>query len=105
MGRQYHDSLVEAVGTSFYYYTHHKDFDLTRANAVDFETFTNGWIKKYSGNWDVYGNSAPIEYNAFKPCVDQLVYRILTVTEDEIERRVSERVNEFISKANKKGDE
>ena len=97
MSDKYHDNLVEAVGSSFYYYTNHKDFNLVNSQ-VDFESFASGWIKKYRGDWDIYNNSQPMTYNTFKPCVDQLVYRILTATEDEIERRVNERVNEYISK-------
>jgi len=100
MSKQYHSNLVEAVGSSFYYYTNHKDFDLT-SSQVDFETFASGWIKKYRGDWDIYNHSAPMVYNTFKPCVDQLVYRIMDATEKEIERRVEERVNEYIVKLDK----
>ena len=89
MGNQYHNSLVEAVGSAFYYYTNRKDFDLINSQ-VDFESFANGWIKKYHGDWDAFSNSQPLMHNTFKPCVDQLVYRIMRATEDEIERRITE---------------
>tara|TARA_R110000772_G_scaffold125112_2_gene231778 strand:+ start:3783 stop:4085 length:303 start_codon:yes stop_codon:yes gene_type:complete len=97
MSKQYHDNLVEAVGSSFYYYTNHKDFDLTSAKLVDFENFANGWIKKYHGDWGIYNNSQPMACNTFKPCVDQLVYKVIAATESEIDRRVSEIVNEYLS--------
>jgi hypothetical protein len=93
---------VEAVGASFYYYTHHKEINLTSA-TVDFEKFSSGWLDEYRGNWEIYNNSSPIVYNIFKPCVDQLVYRIMDATEKEIERKVAERVNEYISKLESKG--
>lgn len=75
---------------------------------MDFESFSSGWIKKYHGDWGICNNSQPMAYNTFKPCVDQLVYRILTTTEGEIERRVKERVGEYISnfdKSNKESNE
>lgn len=96
MSNKYHSNLVEAVGSSFYYYTNHKGFDLA-SSKVDFESFTSGWIKKYHGAWDIYNTSQPMVYNTFKPCVDQLVCRILQATEDEIERRVNERVNKYFT--------
>lgn len=102
MNSKYHEMLVEAVGSSFYYYTNHKDFDLTSAKQVDFEAFANGWVKKYRGDWNIYNSSAPMAYNTFKPCVDQLVYRIIDGTEKEIERRVNERVNEVLTRLDKK---
>lgn len=101
MSKQYHNSLVEAVGSSFYYCTNHKDFDLTNAKQVDFESFANGWVKKYRGDWDIYSSSAPMVYNTFKPCVDQLVYRIMDATEKEIERRVNEILFKLEFKENK----
>ena len=103
MSKEYHSRLVEAVGSSFYYYTHHKEINLT-SEAVDFEKFTSGWVNEYRGNWEIYDTSAPIVYNSFKPCVDQLVCSIMDATEKEIERRVSERFNEYIVKLeNKRG--
>lgn len=104
MSKQYHEMLVEAVGSSFYYYSHHKDLDLSRATAEDFERFASGWIDKYRGNWGVYNNSIPMTCNTFKPCVDQLVYKIINGTEKEIERIVSERVNEILIRLEEKGD-
>ncbi len=101
MSNEYHKNLVEAVGSSFYYYTEHKNFNLTDAKQVDFESFANGWINKYRGDWDVYSSSAPMVYNTFKPCVDQLVYRVMDATEKEIDRRVKERVNEYLTKLEK----
>lgn len=100
MSKQYHSGLVEAVGSSFYYYTHHKEFNLTKNVSLDFERLTNGWIDEYRGNWEIYDASAPPVYNIFKPCVDQLVYRIMDATEKEIERRV----NEILIKLEKGGD-
>jgi hypothetical protein len=100
MSNKYHSNLVEAVGSSFYYYTNHKDFNLLNSQ-VNFEAFASGWIEEYHGDRGVHSNSQPMTYNTFKPCVDQLVYRILTATEDEIERQVSKRVNEYISKLDK----
>jgi hypothetical protein len=102
MSNRYHSNLVEAVGSSFYYYTHHKDLNLSLASAEDIKRLTSGWLDKYQGNWGAYNNSIPMTCNTFKPCVDQLVYRILTATEDEIERRVGERVNEYIAKLESK---
>jgi hypothetical protein len=96
MSNQYHKNLVEAVGSSFYYYAHHKDFDLINGR-VDFESFTSGWIKKYHGDWDIYSKPQPMVCNTFKPCVDQLVYRIMDATEKEIERQVNERVNKYLT--------
>lgn len=98
MSDQYHSNLVEEVASSFYYYTNHKDLDLTNLTEKSFEDFSNGWVRKYHGDWGTHSATATMTYNTFKPCVDQLVYRILTATEDEIERRVAERVNEYISK-------
>lgn len=102
MSNKYHSDLVEAVGSSFYYYTEHENFNLSNPAAIDFESFTSGWVDKYRGSWDIYNSSAPMTYNTFKPCVDQLVYRILSATESEIERRVNERVSEFVSDFDKK---
>ena len=103
MSKEYHSSLVEAIGSSFYYYSHHKELNLTSASVEDFERFTSGWLDKYQGNWGVHNNSTPMTYNTFKPCVDQLVYRVMDATEKEIERRVSERFNEYIVKLENKG--
>jgi len=103
MSKEYHNSLVEVVGSSFYYYTHHKEFDLSTAKAEDFKRLSSGWLNEYQGNWEIYNASAPIVYNIFKPCVDQLVYSIMDATEKEIERRVSERFNEYIVKLENKG--
>lgn len=89
MSKEYHDKLIEAVGSSFYYYANHKEINLTRSTA-EFEKFTKGWISEYQGNWEIFDNSAPIKYNIFKPCVDQLVYSVMDATEKEIERRVNE---------------
>tara|TARA_R110000744_G_scaffold170264_1_gene288376 strand:- start:524 stop:820 length:297 start_codon:yes stop_codon:yes gene_type:complete len=98
MSSEYHKKLVEAVGSSFYYYTNHKNFDLTKSDQTDFEAFAFGWIKKYRGDWDIYSERSPYVCNTFRPCVDQLVARIINATEDEIDRKVNERLREHIDK-------
>lgn len=100
MGKQYHDNLIEAVGSSFYYYTHMKEINLTNG---DFEKLTKSWLDEYRGNWEIYNNTSPIVYNSFKPCVDQLVYRIIEATEDEIQRRFVEKWNDYMEQL-EKGD-
>jgi len=104
MSKQYHKNLVEAVGSSFYYYSHHKDLNLTKVGYGDFEKLTNGWLDEYRGNWEIYDCSAPIVYNIFKPCVDQLVYRIMDATEKEIERRFAEKWHDYMEQLETKKD-
>ena len=98
MSNEYHKNLVDAVGSSFYYYTNYKDFDVTNLTAESFKDFCSGWIKKYRGDWGTHSYTATVTYNTFKPCVDQLVYRIMDATENEIERRVNEILKERITK-------
>ena len=97
MSKQYNQNLVEAVGSSFYYYVHMKDINLAGGDHVDFEKLTKGWADEYFGNFN-FNSMPPIHFNTFKPCVDQLVYRIMDATEKEIERRVNEILNDRLSK-------
>ena len=98
MSYKYQSALVEAVGSSFYYFNNQQKFDLTKPNSFSFKDFTDGWVDLYQGKQHNFNNVYIPQYNIFRPCVDQLVHRILTVTEDEIERRVNEKVNEILNK-------
>ena len=100
MSNQYHKNLIEAVGSSFYYYTNHKNIDLANRAVGSFDQLKVGWINEYHGSRDLYNNPEFVMYNTFKPCVDQLVGRIIEATEKEIDERVAERVNDYISKMN-----
>ena len=100
MSSQYQKNLIEAVGSSLYYYTNHKNIDLTNNGAGSFDQLKIGWVNEYHGSRDLYNNPNLVTYNTFKPCVDQLVCRIIDATEKEIDERVAERVNDYISKMN-----
>lgn len=98
MNKEYHRKLVEVVGSSFYYFTHMKEINLTCRTQEDFEKLTTAWIKEYSGGRDLSGAIVPLEFNLFKPAVDQLVNAIFSATENEIERRLNERWSQATQK-------
>lgn len=100
MSNKYFDDLVKAVGNSFYYYTHMDEINLTNMSAIDFDELNNRWVKEYTGDlsWDNHATRPRILFNTFKPAVDQLVISVINATQDEIERRVNERLHEYFTK-------
>lgn len=94
MSKEYYNDLIEAVGSSFYYYSHKREINLTSKTFEDFEKIKDGWIKEYRAGFDITDLDAPFQVNFFKPAVDMLVHQVLEATEKEIERRVGEIVME-----------
>jgi len=97
VSKQYFENLVEAVGSSFYYYTHMKEINLASNLCLDYEKLMTGWADEYHGEWNLQGGLTPLHYNTFKPAVDQLVRRIIKATEDEIQRRFAEQWNDYMN--------